>query len=58
MIDMNAIGHAATILLACGFLVWVWIIFKKLKKVHKRGQKARKRLMKYERRKRGQTKEN
>jgi hypothetical protein len=46
---MEAIGHAGSFLLACGFFVFLWMIFKPLNKVRKKARKATKRLKKYER---------
>jgi len=48
MTTMEAIGHAASLLLACGFLVFLWIIIKPLRKIRKKARKAHKRRMKYE----------
>jgi len=41
--DMMIICHAATFLLAVGFLVFFWMIFKGTKKVIKKGIKSKRR---------------
>jgi uncharacterized BrkB/YihY/UPF0761 family membrane protein len=45
---IEAVGHATSILLALGFIVFLWIIIKPLRKIRKRARKAHKRRMKYE----------
>ena len=44
--DIVVMGHITIILLLIGFLVFCWMIYKKTRKVHRRGIKANRRRKK------------
>jgi preprotein translocase subunit YajC len=44
---MQEVAHATSLLFAIGMMVFFWMIYKKTRKVHKRGQKAKRRLLKH-----------
>jgi len=44
---MEAIAHTTSILFAIGMMVFFWLIYKKTRKVYRRGLKAKRRLLKY-----------
>jgi len=44
--DIVVMGHATIFLLLIGFIVFCWMIFKKTRKVHRRGIKADRRRKK------------
>jgi hypothetical protein len=44
---MEAIAHTTSILFLIGMMVFFWLIYKKTRKVYRRGQKAKRRLLKY-----------
>ena len=47
MNSLEAIGHATSVLLLIGMMVFFWMIYKKTRKVYRRGQKAKRRERKY-----------
>jgi hypothetical protein len=47
MTDMPVMGHITVALLACGFFMFLSLIFKKTRKVVRRGNKARRRQKKF-----------
>jgi len=44
---MEAIAHTTSILFLIGMMVFFWLIYKKTRKVYRRGQKAKRQLLKY-----------
>jgi len=47
MNPLEAIGHATSALFLIGMILFFWMIFKKTRKVYRRGQKAQRRERKY-----------
>jgi F0F1-type ATP synthase assembly protein I len=47
MNHLEAIAHATSVLFLIGMMVFFWIIYKKTRKVYRRGQKAKRRERKY-----------
>jgi hypothetical protein len=44
--DMPVISHVTSALFLIGFLIFCWMIYKKTRKVHRRGVKAKRRMKK------------
>ena len=44
---MQVVAHTTSLLFVMGMMVFFWMIYKKTRKVHRRGQKAKRRLLKH-----------
>ena len=44
--DMPVICHITSVIFLIGFLIFCWMIYKKTRKVHRRGVKAKRRRKK------------
>ena len=44
---MQVVAHATSLLFAVGMMIFFWMIYKKTRKVYRRGQKAKRRLLKH-----------